>query len=193
MESVRLFNELGYPATTVRDIADAVGLLPGSLYVHVDSKQTLLLEIVEGGIDLFLAACEPILASVEPADLRIRQLIRAYMQTAAEVPEQMLVSLHQWKYLTGEGRERVIEKRRRFEAIFRTVITEGVASGVFNKKLNARIAVLTIIGALNWAPEWFSRYGPDTPENIGDQFADFMLDGLKRDGGKSGSPNSRSS
>jgi TetR/AcrR family transcriptional regulator, cholesterol catabolism regulator len=193
VESVRLFNELGYPATTVRDIADAVGLLPGSLYVHVDSKQTLLLEIVEGGIDLFLAACEPILASVEPADLRIRQLIRAYMQTAGEVPEQMLVALHQWKYLTGEGRERVIEKRRRFEGIFRTVITEGVASGVFNKKLNTRIAVLTIIGALNWAPEWFSRYGPDTPEDIGDQFADFMLDGLKRDGGMSGSPNSRSS
>jgi TetR/AcrR family transcriptional regulator, cholesterol catabolism regulator len=182
-ETVRLFSEQGYPATTMRDIADAVGLLPGSLYAHVESKESLLLEIIEGGIDLFLAACEPVERSVEPADARIHALIRAYMRTAGEVPEQMLVALQQWKYLTGAGRERVIEKRRRFEGIFRSIVAEGIASGVFSKKVNPRIAVLTLIGALNWAPEWFSRRGPDTPDDIGDQFADVILHGLTRGAG----------
>jgi len=48
--AVRLFGEHGYTGTTMRDIAEAVGVLPGSLYAHIDSKETLLLEIVKDGI-----------------------------------------------------------------------------------------------------------------------------------------------
>src|SRR6202034_4054617 len=52
--AVRLFSEHGYTGTTMRDIAEAVGVLPGSLYAHIDSKETLLLKIVSDGIAQFL-------------------------------------------------------------------------------------------------------------------------------------------
>ncbi|MDN5856301.1 MAG: TetR/AcrR family transcriptional regulator, partial [Actinomycetia bacterium] len=51
--ATRLFGERGYSGTTMRDIAKAVGILPGSLYAHIESKEAVLVEIIEGGVDRF--------------------------------------------------------------------------------------------------------------------------------------------
>ena len=181
--TVRLFSDQGYLATTIRDIAGAVGLLPGSLYVHIESKELLLLELVEDGIDRFLVVCEPAAESAAAADVRLREVIAAFIAVAAAEPELTLVALHQWKHLTGPGRTRVMEKRRRFEHIFLRLIEEGIETGAFRPGLSPRVAVLMIIGALNWAPEWVSAQGPATREQIGEEFADIVLNGVARGGG----------
>ena len=58
--ATRLFGEQGYPGTSMRDIARAVGLLPGSLYAHIQSKEAVLLEIIEGGVDRFNQAVDDV-------------------------------------------------------------------------------------------------------------------------------------
>jgi AcrR family transcriptional regulator len=179
-ETIRLFSERGYSSTSMRDIANAVGLLPGSLYVHISGKEQLLGDIVESGIDRFLAACKPALESDEPADVRMRAAMRAHMQIVGEDAEHMLVALHQWKYLTGDRLEIVVNKRREYEAIFTTIVGDGIKSGDFSKDINPRIAVLTIIGTLNWTPEWFSPKGPESAEQVADEIADVLLCGLVR-------------
>lgn len=176
--SIRLFGKQGYSGTSMRDIAKEVGVLPGSLYAHIDSKETLLLEIVDDGIMEFLSAVEPIVSLPLPAEERLRRAIRAHVEVVAHNPERSLVVFHQWRFLSEPNLATAIEKRRRYERAFVTIFESGVAACVFESTLNKRIAVLTILGSLNWTPEWYSANGAATPSQLGDMMADSLLSGL---------------
>lgn len=176
--ATQLFSERGYEATKMRDIAKAVGLLPGSLYAHIESKETLLLEIVEAAIDRLYTIVEAIAMSTEPADVRMRAAIKAHVAEAARNPDRTVAANHQWRYLTGADRARVVERRRQYEELFTKMMEDGVASGVFTQRVDSRVAVLGILGALNWTAEWYSPSGPATAEEIGGKLADSLLLGV---------------
>jgi TetR/AcrR family transcriptional regulator, cholesterol catabolism regulator len=177
-----LFAEKGYTGTTMRDIAAAVGILPGSLYAHIDGKETILIELVEAATDRSLAIESEIVDASEPADVRLRRAIKEHIEAVAENPKRALVLEHQWRYLTGANRKRIIAKRRRYENGFTQIMEDGIASGVFSKHLDVRLTVLTILGALNWVPEWYKPSGKATPAEIGDRLTDTLLTGLVKDG-----------
>lgn len=178
--ATRLFSETGYAGTTMREIANAVGVLPGSLYAHIDGKETLLYEIVEGGIDRFLDAAAEAGKIEDPAD-RTRATVKAHLGVVAESPERTLVVFHQWRYLEGDNQARVLDKRKRYEDVFVKIIDDGIASGAFSARIDAKIAVLSILGSLNWAAEWFRPDGPEGPEEVGERLADTILWGLLRE------------
>jgi TetR/AcrR family transcriptional regulator, cholesterol catabolism regulator len=178
--ATRLFSEAGYAGTTMREIANAVGVLPGSLYAHIDGKETLLFEIVEGGIDNFLDATADLGEIKDPAE-RTRAAVKAHLGVVAESPERTLVVFHQWRYLKGPSRARVLDKRKRYEDVFVKIMDEGISSGTFSARLDPKIAVLSILGSLNWAAEWFHPDGPEGPEQVGERLADTILWGLLRD------------
>jgi len=177
--AVRLFGEKGYNATTMRDIAKAVGILPGSLYAHIDSKETLLIEIVEKGIERFLAIDRLLAASEESPEARMRIAICEHIKVVAENPERTLVVFHQWRFLSGPNRARAIAMRRRYAKAFMKIVNDGIANRDFNPKLDARLTVFGILGALNWAPEWYSPSGPMSAEEIGQKMADSLINGLR--------------
>jgi AcrR family transcriptional regulator len=177
--AVRLFGEKGYNATTMRDIAKAVGILAGSLYAHIDSKETLLIEIVEKGIERFLAIDRLLAASEESPEARLRIAIREHIKVVAENPERTLVVFHQWRFLSGPNRARAIAMRRRYAKAFMKIVNDGIANGDFNSRLDARLAVFGILGALNWTPEWYSPSGPASAEEIGQKMADSLINGLR--------------
>lgn len=174
-----LFSESGYTGTTIRDIAKVVGVLPGSLYAHIDNKEALLLEIVETGIDRFLAVTACLDPTASPAEL-MRLAIKAHVAVVAENPPQTLVVFHQWRYLTGPNRARIVDKRRRYEDVYRTIMRDGVARGDFSPQVDEKIAVLAILGALNWTAEWLSPDGPASANDVGSRLADSLLWGILR-------------
>ena len=176
--TIQLFSERGYSSTSMRDIAQAVGLLPGSLYVHISSKEELLADIVETGIDKFMRAAKDAIDSAESPAARMRAVIHAHMALIGEDAEHVRVALHQWKYLTGTRRAEIMEKRRQYEALFQSLVADGVAEGDFSPELNSRIAVLTVIGTLNWTSEWFNADGPESADQVADEIADVLLSGL---------------
>lgn len=178
-ESTRLFGAQGYTGTTMRDIATAVGVLPGSLYTHIDGKETLLLEIVEAGIDKFLALGYAAVAGPGNADQRLRALIKGHVSIVAQNAGRTLVVFHQWRYLTGENLERIVEKRRQYEVIMTTVVEDGRREGLFSPKIDLKTSVLGLLGALNWTAEWYKPDGPDSGEVIGERLADAILLGLR--------------
>src|SRR5450755_2439237 len=102
--AVRLFGEHGYTGTTMRDIAEAVGVLPGSLYAHIDSKETLLLKIVSDGIARFLAIERALAISDDSPEVSLRKAIRAHIDVVVEDPKRSLVVFHQWRFLSEPNR-----------------------------------------------------------------------------------------
>ena len=179
--AMHLFGKQGFTGTSMRDIANAVGLLPGSLYAHIQSKEALLLEIVADGIGRFISAVEPhMTGSTDPVE-RLRKMIIAHVEVVADNPERSQVVFHQWRFLGPDNLPEAIERRRDYERFFAATLEEGVAAGRFRDNLNRRIAVLTILGALNWTPEWFSPDGRLSAVDVGDLMADALLGGILAD------------
>jgi AcrR family transcriptional regulator len=181
--ATHLFGEKGYTGTTMRDIASAVGVLPGSLYAHIDGKETLLTEIVDAGFDHFLATAAEIASTSAPADERLRRAIKEHVKAVADSRERTMVVLHQWRFLTGANYDAVIEKRRDYQESFERIVDDGVESGIFRPDLDRHVAVFAILGALNWVPEWFSPEGPVGAEEVGERLADTLLQGCMSHGG----------
>lgn len=180
-EAVRLFAARGYDATSMRDIAKAVGLLPGSLYAHIDSKEQLLLEIVETGIDDFLSAVPSSAGVGLSASERLRVAVRSHMGVISRELERTGVVFFQWRSLRGSDRDRVVAKRQEYERRFVDIVSDGIGEGSFSETLDSRFAVLVILGALNWAPEWFSPTGGMGPDEIGDRVCAILLAGFVAD------------
>lgn len=178
--ATQLFGQRSYPATTMRDIAGEVGMLAGSLYAHINGKESMLLEIIENGIDEFLDLVGEACRTEGPADERLRQMIRAHVRVVAANPQRTLIVFHQWRYLGADNQERVRERRRQYEDLFTDALNDGIRTGLFAGDLDPRVARLTILGALNWTPEWLSHGGRVDLDQISMRLADTLLNGVMR-------------
>ena len=177
-EAVRLFSERTYPVIGMRDIGDAVGLLPGSLYVHISSKEDLLLRIVERGIQNYLDEIGAVVDTAAPAAERLRAAIVAHFRVLARTLDRTRVAFHQWTYLGPDKHAAVIAMRQRYEDLFATIVRDGIESGQFRPVRNQRVTVLAIIGMLNSAPGWYAPAGELGPEDVGAEIADVALSGM---------------
>lgn len=178
-EATQLFGIRGYAGTSMRDIAGAVGLLPGSLYAHIEGKEQLLLEVVATGIERFLTLkrlADP--SSGEPVE-RFRSFIVGHVALVAEDPQRSRVINHQWRFLSGEQLQLVVEKRRQYEDILKVIVEDGQRSGDFDSSQDIKILLLVVLGALNWTPEWYNPTGPESADEVGHRLADALLRGLQ--------------
>jgi AcrR family transcriptional regulator len=177
-EAIRLFGDQSYPSVGMRDLSKAVGLQPGSLYAHISSKEDLLMVIVEEGITNYIEAISAAMDTDDPADVRLRAGIRAHMRVMAQTVEQTKVTFNQWRYLGEENQKHVIDLRQQYEDLFVTVAHEGVDAGILRPVPHLKTALLTVIGGLNFAAEWYSPQKSETPEGLADAVADLLLEGL---------------
>lgn len=172
-----LFRERGYAATSVRDIAHALDMQGGSLYAHMASKEDVLWSIVIRAADRFNAEVGPAAASAAPPAARLRAMIRAHVAVVTAAQKDAAVFLHEWRFLSPARSAQIAERRDGYEALFRETITEGIAAGDF-KPVDARVAAMAILSALNGIATWFRPDGALTPDQIADQHADLFLGGL---------------
>lgn len=175
-EAVLLFNKQGYAGTSIRDLADAVGILPGSVYAHIDGKHSVLVRLVEAGIDEYLAASKNLTGAGEQ---RLRALVEAHVGVIAANIDRALVVFHQWRHIAGKDRQRILAKRRNYEKRIRGIVELGMRTGEFRSDLDTRVAVLSILGVLNWCPEWYSPRGRDSVSAVSNGLADVILAGVR--------------
>lgn len=176
--AVSLFSERGYTGTTMRDIAQKVGVLPGSLYAHIKSKEEMLAEIVTSGITEFLEIQDNIEASEAAPEERLREAIRLHIKVVARNPERTLVVFHQWRFLGEPHRSSAVKMRRRYGKMFADILSRQTCFQGNRKDPQIRIQCFTILGALNWTPEWYSPDGPYSPDELGTRMADSLIEGL---------------
>ena len=145
----------GYDGTSMRDIASAVGMLPGSLYYHFDSKESLFLALHQRVVALMEARVQSALAAADAAGLgawdRLESAATAHLEGLIETGN--LVAIVSPEFLgEREGISTAIRaERRRYEQIFRDLFSAlNLPQGVDRTLLR-----LHLFGALNWAPIWF--------------------------------------
>jgi AcrR family transcriptional regulator len=179
--AARLFSEVGYRATSMRDIAAALDLKAGSLYSHISGKEELLWEIVSRAADEFDAALADVRASDAPPSERLRLAMEAYTDVVARNLEYATVLFQDWRHLPPERREAVAARRDAVERVFRDIVDDGVASGAFHPDLNVKLTAVLALSGANWLPSWFRLDGRLTARDVADTFTDLLLRGAERE------------
>ena len=176
--ALRLFRQKGYHATSMQDIAAAVGLYKGSLYHYIGSKEELLVRVFERAMAALLEDTERIAAdeALRPS-AQLRQIIEAHVEAVANNLDALTVYLHEWRALAGESLASVRLQRERYTALVSGIVSRGVRVGEF-QAADVRIVTLGLLGMCNWLCQWYRPGGRLSPSEIAGRFADLVLSGL---------------
>ena len=177
--AARLFRERGFHGTSVRDIADSVGLQGGSLYAHVTSKDDLLLEIAERSAERFFKAVRPVIESDRSVGRKFREALIAHIGVITSDLDAAAVYTTEWRHLPDALKARVASRRDEYENLFRTLVRQGIREG-FLSPVDESYATLFILSTLNYVHLWFRPDGRMTSDEVAGMMAEFIFDGLRR-------------
>ena len=175
----RCFVRSGFHGASMQDIAKAVNLQKPSLYHHVSSKQEILLALLDRALELLLERISAISSQDIPADKKLQEMVRAYLQILAENTDLSAVLLFEHRSLERKQHARHVPNRDRFEALWRSVLEEGVAAGLFVCDDTA-LTTRAILGILNWTITWYHPEGTLEINEIADRYSNLLLNGLCR-------------
>ena len=176
--AVRLFRERGYHATSMQDLAEAVGVQRGSLYHYIEAKEDLLWEIMDRTISQLLRAVEATTAMPGSAAERLRRAVSAHLEVGAQRPDEMTILHVELKSLTGAHRRHMVTLRDRYQEVFRAVIRRGISAGEF-RKVDPKATVFAILGACNWFTQWYRPGGEQDHTAFATAFCDLFMQGLE--------------
>jgi len=174
----RLFATRGYHGTSMRDLGKELGLEPSSLYAHVDTKQELLVEVVDRGAGFFQAAADKALTTAGTASDRLRALIGGHVTVVLDHRDEVRTFLNEAASLDPSRHQQVIATRNRYEDAFRTVLKDGAADGSFDEHLDPVTASIFILSILNAVERWYRDEGPMSRTELTDRIYRFALTGI---------------
>jgi AcrR family transcriptional regulator len=165
----------------MQDIADAVGLQKASLYHHIASKQEILLALLDQALDLLIEDLSAVAHSDQAPRVKLRAAVRTYIRRLSDHADLASVLLLEYRYLNRDLLQRHVERRDRFEAIWRGLLKEGIESGDF-RPVDPTLAGFALLGVQNWMITWYRPDGVLDPDEIAESFADMYLIGLDKNG-----------
>ena len=156
-EAASLFLKHGYEATSLRHIADAVGMKAGSLYYHFSSKDDLLTEILRRGIDVMQVAFdEAALVSADAAAItRIGSHVRAHLAALYENGPYTAAHVTTFRTAPETVRRHVVPIRDAYEARWTDLLRDLQADGAIPASIDVNVARLVLFGAMNSSVDWF--------------------------------------
>ena len=174
-----MFAERGLRATTVRDIADAAGILSGSLYHHFSSKEEMVDEVLRGLLDWLFYRYEEII-DTEPNPMeRLKGLFMASFDAIEHHHAEVVIYQDEAKRLSSQPRfAYVSELNRRQRKMWVDVLTEGIDANCFRPDIDVDL-VYRFIRDTTWVSvRWYTPGGPLTAEQVGRQYLSIVLGGI---------------
>lgn len=175
--AAQLFSQQGYLGTSMRELAERIGIEAASIYSHYPSKEDLLRELAWKAAEAFDTAIEPVLADALPPGRKLHALLVAHVCCVIEQQGSAGIFLTEWRHLSEPYRTDYLNLRDRYEGHFREVLRQGVLQGQF-RSLDPRFASLILLSAANMTAGWRNAEGPLSPEALGQELADLLLQGV---------------
>ncbi len=175
-----VFAERGYHATTIAALLEATGLSAGALYHYVASRHELLVLICDELMDPLLERTRATLENGAPPQEQLRELIRAWLEHIELHLDHMRVFGQERHVIEREPRWHEIRaKRLEFERLLDAVLAAAEESGAMAIP-DRRLALLALLGMVNYTPTWFRPGGRLRPPEIADGYCDLLLDAYRR-------------
>lgn len=175
--AAQIFSQKGFHASSMSDIAQAVNLQKASLYHHVNSKQEILVDLLDRALDLLIERMEGVMAQPLPPDEKLRLAIQTYLEAMLSHRELASVLLLEHRSLEPAYHARHIPRRDRFERLWRVLIQEGMDAGMFCC-VEPGLAVRALLGVMNWSITWYRPEGELSMQAIAQEFGSLFLNGL---------------
>ncbi|MDC0711488.1 TetR/AcrR family transcriptional regulator [Stigmatella sp. ncwal1] len=176
--AARLICERSYEGTSMQEIAAACRMTKAGLYHHIQNKEQLLFAIMNYGMDLFE---EQVLAKVrditDPVE-RLRSCMRRNIELVTRgVSKEVIIILHEHATLTGEAREYIDGRKKRYVRFIEDAFAEAVKAGRF-RPMDPTIVAFSFLGMVLWVYKWFKPDGRMTEQQISDGMVDLFFAGL---------------
>ncbi len=177
--AARLICAKGYDGTSLRDIAEACGLTKAGLYHHCRSKEHLLLEIMDYGMDIFedkvLRKVMPIADPVE----RLRTCMRRNVRLVTDDrTKEVTIILHEHATLRGEARARINARKKRYVRFLETSFAEAIRDGRL-RPVDPKVAAFSFLGQVLWIYKWFKADGAIPADRLAAEMETLFFDGLE--------------
>jgi AcrR family transcriptional regulator len=165
-EAARLFRTKGFEATSVRDIARAVGMLPGSLYCHFATKEELLAAVYIKGVEQISSAVQTVIdRHSDPWD-RLEAACIAHLESILHDDDYAQVVIRVRPADVPVANQNLIDFRNRYEALFVALI-KGLP---LPRGTDRQALRLMLMGSLNWSQTWYRPEGKFKPRTIAHKF-----------------------
>jgi TetR/AcrR family transcriptional regulator, cholesterol catabolism regulator len=177
--AAELFARKGVGATTVREIADAVGMLSGSLYHHFESKDAIVAEILSGYLRAIQDHYAAVLASGKGPAASLHDLVLTSLQVASEQPQATTIYQNERPYLRERPRfADVLAGAADIQRTWLLVIEKGVAEGSFRADIAPRVFYRLIRDAVWLSVRWHHPGAEYPTSQLADDITAVFLDGF---------------
>ena len=174
--AVRMFNERGFHATLLEDVAASLGISKPTIYHYLGNKEQVLLECVAIGLEQFLTAVDEARNSEGRGLDRLRHFLRLYAQVNMDDFGRCVIRTGV-EALSPEGAQSLRERKRRIDGAMRAFIEDGMADGSIARS-DPKMLAFTLAGALNWPARWHVPGGELSVDEISRQMVDILTAGL---------------
>ena len=190
--AAEMFLAKGYDATSVQDIADSVGLLKGSLYHYVSSKEDFLFGIIEPVYRAALDTVVPVARADKPPLVRLADFVRAHVVFVSDNMAAFKIRIREFSQLSPAHREDLHQSGEAYNTALQQVLSDARAAGEVDRSLDVRLTTLVLIGELNSLTQWYHAGGRYSARRLGSHLSGMIVmsvasdEALARYGGAEG-------
>ncbi|MBK7651452.1 MAG: TetR family transcriptional regulator [Flammeovirgaceae bacterium] len=178
--AAELFREKGYAASSMRDLAQKLGIEAASLYSHIKSKEEILQSLCFDMATEFRKSLAEVESKNYTATEKLRFGIIGHIQVMAKDLTASAVFMNEHRHLSQPFLRDFLLLRINYINRFKAIIEEGASKGEFKDTIDKKLAVMTLFSSLNWMPMWYDPSSKIDPAELGQQLADMLVNGLKK-------------
>lgn len=178
-KAAAMFREKGFSATSMRDLAEAVGIEAASLYNHIKSKNEILEAICFNVANRFNSNMDTIESGSQKPINKVETLLRFHIRQMLEHYEEVYVSDREWKHLSEPYLSNFHNQRRIYRKRFASIIEEGIRINEM-RKIDAPTVVLIVLHAVSGIESWHRSTAKITAEELENNMVMIMIDGLRK-------------
>jgi TetR/AcrR family transcriptional regulator, cholesterol catabolism regulator len=181
--AARLFQQRGYDATSMNDVAAALKLSKGGLYHHFQSKDEILFEIMDHAMEITQERVLAPVRGIADSQERLRALIRLHIEVVLSPRDrEITVMLHENHPLPPALRKRINHRKKEYvhfvESLIAEVQKEAQRSRNVKGAVTARAAAFALLGMINWIYQWYKPEGELQANSLIPQFTELLFGGI---------------
>ena len=174
-----MFREKGFAASSMRDLAEKIGIEAASLYNHIQSKAQILEEIIDGVSDECQLHLDNLEKSRSSSLEKIESLIRFHTRMMMNRFEEYSVMVSQWMHLEGDKLSSFAINRRNYVKRMESIVADGIQKGEL-KSLMPYVVVLNILSSVRGLEFWQRSAKSHTAQEMEDNMVVHLIGGIKR-------------
>lgn len=177
--AAKVFADRGYSEASVQDVADELGILKGSLYHYIDTKEDLLFWLLEDVHDDVEKILEDVTAEedLDPLE-RLSLYVRSQVLYNLDNLQRISIYYHDVDRLSAERLEVILDQRHHHERFVGGLIREAQAAGLADDSLDPRVLTNCLFGTVIWTYRWYRPNGRISREKIASLCSSFALNGV---------------